>query len=135
LAVVVACIISRCKHKRRVNLFYKTIPDETVNRSIALIMVAIAIIGLILFLVLVTNDDAHIQTDRPFLACLFETVSAFGTVGLSMGITAGLSEWGKIWLIVMMIIGRIGVLSFVYLVAGTSQSTSIEYAEENVMIG
>jgi trk system potassium uptake protein TrkH len=70
-----------------------------------------------------------------FLTYLFETVSAFGTVGLSMGITPQLSTWGKIWIILMMIVGRVGVLTFAYIVVGAGTTGGIEYAEENVMVG
>ena len=70
-----------------------------------------------------------------FLAYLFETVSAFGTVGLSMGITAALSTWDKCWLILMMIIGRVGVLTFSYIVVGAGVTDGVEYSEENLMIG
>ena len=70
-----------------------------------------------------------------FLAYLFETVSAFGTVGLSMGITPDLNLWGKGWIIGMMIIGRVGVLTFAYVVVGTGTFNGIEYSEENLMIG
>jgi trk system potassium uptake protein TrkH len=69
------------------------------------------------------------------LAYFFETVSAFGTVGLSMGITGDLSTWGKVWIILMMLVGRVGVLTFSYIIAGPSASRGIEYSEENIMIG
>jgi trk system potassium uptake protein TrkH len=70
-----------------------------------------------------------------FLAYLFETVSAFGTVGLSMGITPELNDWNKYWIILTMIIGRVGVLTFSYIIVGTGTTRGIEYSEENLMIG
>ena len=77
------------------------------------------------------------QTDirGSFLAYFFETVSAFGTVGLSMGITPDLSLWGKCWIILTMIIGRVGVLTFSYIIAGAGAVNGIEHSEENMMIG
>jgi trk system potassium uptake protein len=74
-------------------------------------------------------------SQRSFLAYLFETVSAFGTVGLSMGITPELNTWGKCWIILMMIIGRVGVLTFAYIVVGTGTINGVEYSEENMMVG
>ena len=65
----------------------------------------------------------------------FETVSAFGTVGLSMGITAELLGWDKLWIILTMIIGRVGVLTFAYIITGSGVSNGIVYSEENIMIG
>ncbi|RLF30485.1 MAG: ATPase, partial [Thermoplasmata archaeon] len=61
--------------------------------------------------------------------------SAFGTVGLSMGATATINSCGKILIIVMMLVGRVGVLTFSYVIAGAEAKNGIEYAEENIMIG
>jgi len=66
---------------------------------------------------------------------LFETVSAFGTVGLSMGVTSDLSFWGKSCIIFMMLVGRVGVLTFAYIIAGIGTVSGAEHAEENLMIG
>jgi trk system potassium uptake protein TrkH len=62
-------------------------------------------------------------------------VSAFGTVGLSMGITPILNIWDKYWIILMMILGRVGVLTFSYIIVGTGVTDAVEYSEENIMIG
>ena len=84
------------------------------------------------------SDPAHgsrIQGQRQFLSYLFETVSAFATVGLSMGITAALTWSGKLVIIVLMIIGRVGVPAFTYIIAGGGATKGVQYAEENMMIG
>jgi trk system potassium uptake protein TrkH len=52
-----------------------------------------------------------------------------------MGATPELGTWGKIWIILMMIIGRVGVLTFSYIFVGEGKANGIEYAEENIMIG
>jgi trk system potassium uptake protein TrkH len=52
-----------------------------------------------------------------------------------MGVTSSLSLWGKFWIIVLMFIGRVGVLTFAYIVVGGGTETGIEYSEENIMIG
>jgi trk system potassium uptake protein TrkH len=140
LALIAAFTFNRMKRKRRVSLFKKSIPAETVTRSISLILVSIGIICVVLFMLLL-GDTATVTGSVPatprgaFLAYLFETVSAFGTVGLSMGITAALSVWDKCWLILMMIVGRVGVLTFSYIVVGAGVVNGFEYAEENLMIG
>ncbi|MCF8142370.1 MAG: TrkH family potassium uptake protein [Deltaproteobacteria bacterium] len=138
LALITVFMVSRIRRRRRVNIFKKSIPAETVTRSVSLILVSIGIIALILFLILV--GDAVSGRDDPaqagfFLACFFETVSAFGTVGLSMGVTPHLSTWGKCLIVLMMIIGRVGVLTFSYIVLRTGIANGIEHAEENMMIG
>lgn len=138
LALVASFTWSRITRKRRVNLFKRSIPLETIARSLTLILVSIGIISSILFMLLLgnTGDQGLVHNGRSFLEYFFETVSAFGTVGLSMGITSQLSTWGKAWIIVAMLIGRIGVLTFSYIIIGAGVTTKgVEYAEENIMIG
>lgn len=138
LALLAAFTVSRIKKRKRVNIFCKSIPDETVTRSVSLLLIASVIIGIVLFMHLIGDSaSGHAVTSShgPFFAYLFETVSAFGTVGLSMGITPELNTWGKSWIIIMMVIGRVGVLTFAYIVVGTGATHGMEYAEENLMIG
>jgi trk system potassium uptake protein TrkH len=138
LALLAAFTVSRVRRKRRVNIFKKSVPTETVTRSLSLVLVSIGIIGVVLFLILVGDSASgrEVAASREsFLAYFFETVSAFGTVGLSMGVTPELSIWGKFWIILMMIIGRVGVLTFSYIIVGTGTTNGIEHAEENMMIG
>jgi trk system potassium uptake protein TrkH len=52
-----------------------------------------------------------------------------------MGITPELNDWNKYWIILTMIIGRVGVLTFSYIIVGTGTTRGIEYSEENLMIG
>ncbi len=138
LALLSAFTVSRIKKSKRVNMFKKSIPMETLTRSISLVLVSITIIGIVLFMILVedaTNGHSLAAERISFLAYFFETVSAFGTVGLSMGITPGLSSWGKSWIILMMVIGRVGVLTFSYIIVGAGATGGIEHSEENIMIG
>jgi len=138
LALLTAFILSRVKRKRRVNMFKKSIPAETMTRSMSLLLLSIGIISIVLFMLLIGDtggDHLFPRRQGAFLAYLFETVSAFGTVGLSIGITPALTLWGKCWIVLMMILGRVGVLTFSYIIAGTSATSGIEYSEENIMIG
>jgi len=138
LALITAFTMSRVRRKRRVNLFKKSVPIETVTRSVSLILVSTGIIGLVLFFLLVgdsTSSREVVGQRGSFLSYLFETVSAFGTVGLSMGVTTKLSTWGKCWIILTMIIGRVGVLTFSYIIVGSGVTNGVEYSEENMMIG
>jgi trk system potassium uptake protein TrkH len=119
-------------------MFKKSIPVETVTRSISLILVSMGIIGVVLFLILVGDSASGHQVvgqQRTFLAYFFETVSAFGTVGLSMGVTQELDTWGKGLIILMMIIGRVGILTFAYIIVGAGTTNGVEYSEENLMVG
>jgi trk system potassium uptake protein len=138
LALLAAATLSWIRRKRRVNMFKKSIPPETVTRSVSLILVSVGIISLIVFLLLAGDSESGRAAAGPrgsFLAYLFEAVSAFGTVGLSMGVTPELSDWGKSCIVLMMIIGRVGVLTFSYIILGTGVRNGVEYSEENLMIG
>ncbi len=66
---------------------------------------------------------------------LFEVVSAFGTVGLSTGITPELSPAGRMILIIVMFAGRVGPLTLVFSLAKRMQKAPVKYPEERIMIG
>ncbi|MBU4262823.1 MAG: TrkH family potassium uptake protein [Proteobacteria bacterium] len=138
LALLTVFTVSRIRKARRVNIFRKSLPNETVTRSVSLILVSFGVIAAVLFMLLIGDAAAvHQMTGGHgvFLAYLFETVSAFGTVGLSMGVTPELNAWGKCWIILMMIIGRVGVLTFSYIIVGAGPTKGLEYSEENMMVG
>ena len=140
LTILAASAINRVRRKRRVTIFKRSIPEETVNRSMSLILVSIGFIGLVLFMLL-AGDAVLGQSGETreyqslFLSYFFETVSAFGTVGLSMGATSALNIWGKYWIIFMMLVGRVGVLTFSYTIIGSGTENGIEHSEENIMVG
>lgn len=139
LALAFTFAVSRLRGHRRVNMYRKSIPNETINRSVSLMLMSVGFILLVLFMLLIGDcvSARGVPTcpNGGFLAYFFETVSAFGTVGLSMGITATLSNWGKAWITLMMLVGRVGVLTFSYIIASPSATKGIEYSEENIMIG
>ena len=138
VAILMAFTLSRVKKHKRVTIFKKSVPDETVTRSMSLILVSVGIICLVFFMLLLGSAarvGAMSGQRGVFLPYLFETVSAFGTVGLSMGVTPLLTAWGKAWVILMMLIGRVGVISFAYIIVGTDTTIDVEYSEENVMVG
>jgi trk system potassium uptake protein TrkH len=119
-------------------MFRKSIPNETVTRSVSLVLVSLGFIGMAVFLLLAGDAVAEHEVIKPrgaFLSYMFETVSAFGTVGLSMGITPSLTAWGKLVITGMMFVGRVGVLTFTYIVVGAGMARGVEYSEENLMIG
>ncbi|HQB97547.1 MAG TPA: potassium transporter TrkG, partial [Candidatus Cloacimonadota bacterium] len=71
----------------------------------------------------------------PFEQLMFEAISAFGTVGLSMGITSQLSEAGKLLITLLMYIGRIGPLTLIYALSMRKRQPNLAYAEEKIAIG
>ena len=71
----------------------------------------------------------------PFHTLIFEAFSAMGTVGLSLGITSSLSTMGKIILIMLMFWGRVGILTFMYVVITRETRDNVNYAATNIPVG
>lgn len=136
-AVLITYSWSRLIRHRCVNLFSKTLPDETVNKSLFVLLFSLSTICLAVFIILFIDPDhgTRIQGNRQFLSFLFETVSAFGTVGLSMGVTPELTLPGKLVIIALMVIGRVGVPAITYIIVGGTPKKGFQFAEENLMIG
>lgn len=137
LALFIAILNSRLKGNSHTNIFRRTISTETVTKTLALVMLATLVVGLALFsLILVQHPGASArQHDDVFLKYFFETVSAFGTVGLSMGATNLLNTGGKMIIIALMFVGRVGLLTVVFTIAKRMSPEATRYAEENIMIG
>ena len=76
-----------------------------------------------------------LQSRHFFVEYLFETTSAFGTVGLSMGVTPKLNDLQKLAIILIMFAGRVGPLTLAFSLARRSTKKGITYAEETVMVG
>ncbi|MCD6255018.1 MAG: hypothetical protein J7J44_01950, partial [Deltaproteobacteria bacterium] len=114
-------------------IMHRTLPPEIPSRALVVIVISffLIVLSLLLFLIPQTNS----LNRESFLESLFEIVSAFGTVGLSTGITSHLDTFGKVILIPIMFIGRVGPLTLVHLVKIRETTTDYQYAEENVMIG
>lgn len=110
----------------RTTIFNRTISKDSVTKAFGLFSLALAIILFAFFLLTVTEEGS-------FSALLFETVSAYATVGLTVGITPELSFWGKIIIICVMFIGRVGAISIITSI--NYKHEEIYYPEERVCIG
>jgi trk system potassium uptake protein TrkH len=135
--LVVALVIARWRGRGRASVFHRTIPHAVMDRALLLAMLAWAMVSLAIGL-LVTVESAgapYRGAEPPFVALMFEAVSAFGTVGLSTGITPGLATGSKLVLIALMFVGRVGPLTLVLAIGPRQQRGRFRYAEENVMVG
>ena len=126
-AVVLLATRAFLTKRPHVTAFGRTIAPQVVTRSLAIIIVSAMVLMLAMFLLMITED-------LPFDRIMFETISAFATVGLSTGITAQLSAPGKLILVLVMICGRLGPLTLAVMLARPSE-TRIRYPEENVHTG
>ena len=128
LAVLFAGVWSVIRGRNRMELFKKDIPFMVLNRAIVIFIFSIFFIFLcVLFLTFFE--------DSPFMDLIFEAVSAFGTVGLSRGVTPFLSAGGKITIIFLMFFGRLGALTISLAVTRPKETYHYTYPSENVMVG
>ena len=129
LGMVAAYLRSRLQGRDRVSLYYRNIPVKNIEKAFMVIILSVGVVGLSFLLL------AGFQPELPFQDLLFETVSAFGTVGLSMGITSGLTVASKIVIMATMLIGRVGPLTLLIALSRDESKAHFQYPEENIMIG
>lgn len=129
LGVIGAFVRSKLMARERINLFYRTLPEECLMRSFTLFFLAFAWIALASFLLFLSQPEAQMKE------VFFEVFSAFGTVGLSLGLTPELTCLSKIIIIFTMYVGRIGPLTILAILSRIKPIGQFEYVEESVMIG
>jgi trk system potassium uptake protein TrkH len=136
-ALLSLVIWSRLKGNEEVNVFRRTIPKETITRTISIIFASAFSVSVITSVLLLTGGGnlPPAESRHFFVEYLFETVSAFGTVGLSMGITPKMNDVQKLAIIFMMFVGRVGPLTLAFSLARGAPKSSLTYAEEGVMVG
>jgi trk system potassium uptake protein TrkH len=136
-AVLVMLMWNRVKGSIEVNIFNRTIPREIVSRTISIIFASIFSVAIIWSVLLIAGEGRlpPIESRHLFVEYLFDTVSAFGTVGLSMGITPKLNDVQKYALILMMFAGRVGPLTLAFSLSREAGKKPLTYAEEGVMVG
>ncbi len=138
LAIFLAAGYNRYQGRSCTNIFYRTVPEKVVNEAISIILISITVLIIFNFTLQWTENGAvpHSQSVAKFLETSFEAVSAFGTVGLSTGITSKLSLWGKVQIILLMMIGRVGPLTIAFTIGVKhSRRVNYQYYTENVMVG
>jgi trk system potassium uptake protein len=128
---------SRLKGREDVNIFNRTIPRELLQRTISIILASSLSVCFIVSVLLLSADHSgpSAGSRHLFVEYIFETVSAFGTVGLSMNLTPGLNTPQKLGIILMMFAGRVGPLTLAFSLARMASKKSFTYAEEGVMVG
>lgn len=125
--IMILATYSFLKGKHDTVIFNRTIKPHLILKALAIIVVSLLFIFLAIFTLTITENAS-------FIVIVFETISAFGTVGLSMGLTGELSPIGKEVIIVMMFIGRIGPLTLAFMLAKPKKS-NIRYPEDEVFTG
>ncbi|TSA33004.1 MAG: ATPase [Porphyromonadaceae bacterium] len=128
LAISILNIFSLARGKDRIELFRREISVISIRRASALVVLSILVVGLSVFLVNAFDPDNKLKD------ILFECLSAFSTVGLSQGITAGLTDASKGVLILTMFIGRVGTLTMLTAFLHKIKHLNYRYPTEEILI-
>lgn len=126
--LVLSSIASMFGGKRRVELAGRRVPDRSINEALVIVAMGLLVVTGGTFVLLIVEDLSLSKV-------LFEVVSAFGTVGLSTGITPTLSATGKVALMLIMLTGRIGPLTLALAIGQRRARALYDYPEERVVIG
>jgi potassium uptake TrkH family protein len=113
---------------RSIKIFKRELHEEDVIKSLVVTMMALMICFTAIVILSITEHHS-------LLEIIFEVSSAFGTTGLSLGITPELSNVGKFIIIILMFIGRVGILSFLFIIGGKRTVPNYHYPKERVIIG
>lgn len=128
-AIAILFLINFARGNDVINIFRREIKLIDVYRSYAVILLATMMVMTALLILLITEKEL------PVVALLFEITSAFGTCGMSLGITSDLSVIGKLIIMILMFIGRVGLISFLYTLGGKQNKRPYSYPKERVIIG
>lgn len=124
------------KGRTRAEFAGRTLRNAVVSRALTLFFITLSLCIVATMVLSVTESVPNVHR-LGLEYIVFEVVSAFGTVGLTMGLTPNLTMIGKLVIICLMFIGRVGILTVVFslITKGRQQEPSIKYPEESIMIG
>ncbi len=128
-ALLLATVITTLRQRSRVEMFKRTIDTPIIRRAIALVVLFFTLVWLVSLALIIA------QPQMSYLDLLFESASACGTVGYSMGVTPQLNLVGRLIIIVAMFAGRLGPLTLLFAMTKNSVKIRYEYPREEVITG
>lgn len=129
--MLLLAMLAIVRNRQGVESFGRTIPGDIINKTITVVILGgFVVAGATVALLVV--ESVH---GRTFLEVFFEVMSAFGTVGLGLGITAGLTAAAKLMLCLVMLVGRIGPLTLVLAISLQGPKPAYDYPRGTVMVG
>lgn len=128
IAVIFLTVISVFRRKEDTNCFGRRIAEDTVKYAATI---------LFMYLVLCLSGGIAISCleGLPILTCMFESASAIGTVGLTLGITTGLGNVSRVILIILMYLGRVGGLTLVFAAVAGARANGSRLPQEKITVG
>jgi trk system potassium uptake protein TrkH len=127
--IILCTAISVIRGKENAEIFGRTIPRGLQFKAITLLIIGMGLVMTVTMLLTITEPD------EAFLDVLYEATSAFGTVGLTTGVTQRLSEVGKMIIITLMYLGRVGPLTVVMALISRKKGSNYKYPEGKILIG
>lgn len=129
LGLLVFTVISVIRGREDTEVFRKRIGVDLVIRSLCIVFIAMSLVVTVVMILSITETGASLEY------IIYETVSAFGTVGLTLGLTPNLSDPGKLIIALTMYTGRLGPLTLVIALARRSRLKGIRYPEDKIIVG
>ncbi|QNL51757.1 ATPase [Olivibacter sp. SDN3] len=126
-AVTVLNMVSLIKGKDKVEIFKREISPDSIRRASAVILLSLLGLGLSIFGLCLTEGEKDIKS------LAFECFSAYGTVGLSLGITPEISNAGRVVLVISMFVGRVGALTLLVALIKDVRFKNYHYPQEKVL--
>ncbi|GIP19825.1 K+ transporter Trk [Paenibacillus sp. J22TS3] len=127
-AVLIGAVFALIRGKDDIVMYKRRLAKDTIIKAVTQTWLA-------LFLVIFVTIALSVLEDRSFLPILFETTSAFGTTGMSLGLTPMLTPAGKIIICIVMFLGRVGPLTLAYALAPRSSKELYRHPEGRITIG
>lgn len=127
-AILVSTVVARLRGKDDIVMFRQRISKDNIYRSITITLLSLMLVVMATMILSVTES-------ADFMAVLFEAVSAFGTSGITVGLTPELTAIGKVLVIILMFVGRTGPLTLAYAIKPKNQKELYRYPEGNITIG
>ncbi|MFM7092703.1 MAG: potassium transporter TrkG, partial [Bacteroidota bacterium] len=127
-AVAILNIYHSLTGREKIHVAYREIEQQSVNRAFAIISLSLLIIGAAIMVL------SLLEPSMDFLALSFEVFSAYSTVGLSLGVTTSFSDAGKIILIAVMFIGRVGIFSILSGLLAHREPPAYDFPEDSILI-
>lgn len=131
LGVILFTVFSVVRGKEDTELFNRRVSRDIVNRALTVAVIGLTLIMIITMILMITEKNLEFED------LLFESISAFGTVGLSLGITSELSNIGRMVIVFMMFAGRVGPLTIAFALARRQKKNKgiIKYPEGKILVG
>jgi trk system potassium uptake protein TrkH len=128
VATLLASVGATIAGRPRPQIFKRSLPQESINKALAVVVVSAIMLSVGSLALSISDPEISVENH------VFEAVSAFSTVGLSLDVTPKLSEMGRVIVELLMFVGRLGPLTMVALLSSRERPQPYNYVEEPVLI-